>query len=435
MYRYILSIIQIIAVSLTVHGAITVDGSQFKVITEKPDASTGLDEVVVVYNTEGVKLSYTSTSSTTVKWSKFGNMGGGYAEPITSVTYSGLISTIDASKEDAGYIIEDTGRFYYFWVVNYANHYMTANNLTVGPESDCSMAQLLFSGTAGHIYYYSINGRQMELNRDIEIAYNTLRFDENTEYYRLEPVSELLSSISGESIHIPSPLCNTTFSLTGDRFLKAWGKQVSITSNEMNAIAVEATTRATEELRDVPNEKRAENGDAMGGSAPCEVRFRAEVTDAAVFTEWQFSQTQDFEEITLRMSEKEIDYTFREEGNTYVRFVCANASGSCEYYGDVYTISIGESALDCPNAFSPGASEGVNDEWRVSYKSIVSFECHIFNRAGVKMISLTDPSQGWDGKYGGKVVPAGVYFYVIKAMGADGKEYKLSGDINVINYK
>ncbi|MCH5346741.1 MAG: gliding motility-associated C-terminal domain-containing protein, partial [Muribaculaceae bacterium] len=72
---------------------------------------------------------------------------------------------------------------------------------------------------------------------------------------------------------------------------------------------------------------------------------------------------------------------------------------------------------------------------RVSYKSIIEFECHIFNRAGLKMATLTDPSQGWDGKYNGKLVPAGVYFYVIKARGADGKQYKLSGDINIINFK
>jgi len=84
--------------------------------------------------------------------------------------------------------------------------------------------------------------------------------------------------------------------------------------------------------------------------------------------------------------------------------------------------------------FSPGATEGVNDEWKVSYKSIISFECHIFNRWGIKVAEFNDPSQGWDGRHGGKVVPAGVYYYVIKARGADGKNYDLKGDINIINY-
>ena len=97
-------------------------------------------------------------------------------------------------------------------------------------------------------------------------------------------------------------------------------------------------------------------------------------------------------------------------------------------------ITIGESVLECPNAFSPQGSEGINDEWRVSYRSIVEFQCWIFNRWGVEICHLTDPSQGWDGKYKGKYVKSGVYFYVIEARGADGKEYKLSGDINILNY-
>ena len=116
-----------------------------------------------------------------------------------------------------------------------------------------------------------------------------------------------------------------------------------------------------------------------------------------------------------------------------MRFMANNAAGSCEYLGDTYTVAIGESRLECPNAFSPGTSEGVNDEWKVSYRSIISFDCQIFNRWGQKMATLTDPSQGWDGKYNGKFVKSGVYFYVIKATGSDGKEYKLSGDINIIS--
>ena len=118
-----------------------------------------------------------------------------------------------------------------------------------------------------------------------------------------------------------------------------------------------------------------------------------------------------------------------------MRFQASNAAGTCDYFSETYEIHIGESQLVCPNAFSPNASEGVNDEWKVSYKSIVEFECHIFNRWGTKIISLTDPSQGWDGKYNGKYVPAGVYYYVIKARGSDGHKYDLSGDINILKYK
>ncbi|MDE6581220.1 MAG: gliding motility-associated C-terminal domain-containing protein, partial [Duncaniella sp.] len=232
----------------------------------------------------------------------------------------------------------------------------------------------------------------------------------------------------------PAPLCATEFVLEGDRFLAQWGMGESVTSTTMQPSAVEAYTSATQVSRDNSNETGAGN-DGLGGSAPAEVEFYAAVTDAAVFTEWQFSTYPDFDDIQLRISDPVTTYTFREQGTTYVRFVCANDAGTCDYTGTVFTVSIGQSSLLCPNAFSPGASEGVNDEWKVSYSSIVEFECHIFNKLGVKMASLTDPSQGWDGRYNGKLVPAGVYYYVIKARGADDKKYNLSGDINIVNYR
>ncbi len=134
----------------------------------------------------------------------------------------------------------------------------------------------------------------------------------------------------------------------------------------------------------------------------------------------------------MRERTTDFNYTFTEAGTYYVRFEAADASGACSFFSDTYTVSIGESRLRCPNAFSPGASEGVNDVWCVSYRSLTEFDCTIFNRWGVKIYHFDDPAGGWDGRYRGKLVPPGVYYYVIKARGADGVNYNLSGDINII---
>jgi gliding motility-associated-like protein len=130
-----------------------------------------------------------------------------------------------------------------------------------------------------------------------------------------------------------------------------------------------------------------------------------------------------------------VEQTFEDAGTFYWRFIGTNAAGTCTANSDVYTVTIGTSSLVCPNVFSPGSSEGVNDVWKVSYSSIISFKCWIFNRWGVQICELNDPSQGWDGKYKGKLVDSGVYYYVIEAKGSDGKKYKLNGDINIIKYK
>jgi gliding motility-associated-like protein len=82
--------------------------------------------------------------------------------------------------------------------------------------------------------------------------------------------------------------------------------------------------------------------------------------------------------------------------------------------------------------FTPEGSPGVNDEFRVTYKSILRFQARIFNRWGTQLYQWTDPSKGWDGRYRGSYVPAGPYYYVIDYTGTDGKSRRKTGDINVV---
>lgn len=425
------------AVFATADAAIRISGDSYKALTFQAEAASGLNEILVLHDASAATATYTATSpSSRPTWYRYGNRGGGFAEEVPGVTYNGRESSLRLSGDDAGYIVEDGSRRYYFWVVNYSRHYMTIDGLRPGPEQDCDRASLVVDGNADKIDYYGINGRAFVLSREIPITYQTLEFDrENFRYNQVER-TDLLDDLGG-TVRIQAPLCDTRFEIAEDRFMKAWGQTLEFTSDTYIALAVQAETEAVQAERDVPNEKKETTvpEGQLGGSAPCTITFNAAVTDAAVFREWQFSDDQEFNDIQLRISDLSTEYVFREEGAKYVRFMAANNDGSCEYFSETYTVTIGLSELDCPNAFSPGASEGVNDEWRVSYKSIIEFDCHIFNRWGLEMAHLTDPSQGWDGKYSGKVVPAGVYFYVVKAKGSDGKEYKLSGDINVVNYK
>ncbi|MDE5674881.1 MAG: gliding motility-associated C-terminal domain-containing protein, partial [Muribaculaceae bacterium] len=116
---------------------------------------------------------------------------------------------------------------------------------------------------------------------------------------------------------------------------------------------------------------------------------------------------------------------------TYVRCIVSNEDGSCEHYGDIYKIDIGNSELNIPNVFSPDG-DGINDEWKVSYRSLFDFKCWIFDRQGHQVFYTEDPSIGWDGRRGNNPVRSGVYYYIITATGSDGKRYKKCGDINVL---
>lgn len=408
-------------------------GNPLPAVTETPDASTGLKAVYVLHDMLGVKASYTAASaSSAISWKRFSQLGGGFAEEIP-FTRQGNVTTVDLTSEDMGFIVEENGRQTCYYVINYANHPCTLSALDIAPERDCTSTALTLHGSASRISYYTVAGAARELSRDLLLEYNTLAYSTDQERYLQSPQTMTLASVNG-AIHCPAPLCDTEFHLSGDRFLRAWGMEQSVSSPSFATNAIDAVTSAIQAERDVPNEQTSSaEGSSLGGSAPAEITFRAAVTDAVVFREWQLARDDRFDLIDMRVNDDEFTYTFNEYGTTYARFVCGNADGSCDFTSETYTIYIGDSRLECPNAFSPN-DDGVNDEWRVSYKSIIDFDCHIFNRWGQEMAHLTDPSQGWDGRYGGKVVPPGAYYYVIKAEGADGKKYKLSGDINIVGY-
>ena len=406
-----------------------------KIFEEVPAKNTGLDMVYVLYDSQQNRMQYTAGSSNaTVKWYKFGATGGAYAEEITSIERNGNVSVLKSVIPNSGYIIEENTNRKYVWVVNYADYRLRVNSIEAVNDGDCSSATLNVQGEGDAIVYYSINGARKVLDRKLKLIYNNLVWNETDLMWNSEIQEEELQELKS-TISLPAPYCNTTFTLTGDRFLEYWGEGISVTSDEYQTQAVTVTTRAEQEQKEADNQVGGGDETTLGGSAPAVITFSAYYTDAVATKEWQMSHDAEFEEIADRRNEDAITVTFEEAGTTFWRFVCSNATGECSAYSDVYQVNIGESMLKCPNAFSPGVTEGVNDEWKVSYKSIVKFKCWIFNTWGVQLCELNDPSQGWDGKYKGKIVKPGVYYYVIDAEGSEGKKYKLKGDINVVGLR
>jgi gliding motility-associated-like protein len=170
--------------------------------------------------------------------------------------------------------------------------------------------------------------------------------------------------------------------------------------------------------------------------APVEIRFDAVNDLTTALYVWEIIKidpvSRDSTAI-LRYADPSVSYTFQESGLFRARLEVIPQATDTLFCNDLYfDIRITESLLKLPNAFSPGASPGVNDEYRVSYKSLISFKATIFNRWGNLLFTWRDPSKGWDGKVNGKYVPTGVYFVIVEAEGADGKIYKLSKDINVL---
>ncbi len=420
-------------------------GTADEVYEETPDSSTGLDALYVLHNTDGVGMTYTAATGNPVTWYTFGSQGGGYAEELTSVQQEGLSTHIDQLIPNTGYIIEEGTSRMYVWVVNYADYRPQINSVSVSNDGSCSTATVYIDGSAPDIVYYTINGARTTLDRELTLVYNNLVWEGDsssgaesdsttTDYSWVEQqMSESLTPFSN-TVSVSAPTINTTFTVTGDKFLRLWEEELVVESDLYSTVAIDVRTVVTQTDEEHDNEK-TEESETLGGSAPVLITFAAYCTDGVMHAEWQRAEDSEFESISLRLNQEVVEQTFEEAGTTYWRFYATNEDGSCEYYSDVYTVDIGESELLCPNVFTPGTSEGVNDVWKVSYRSIIKFKCTIFNKWGNKIISFDDPSQGWDGTFHGKQCPAGAYYYVIQAEGSDGKKYKLSGDINIIRYK
>ena len=88
-------------------------------------------------------------------------------------------------------------------------------------------------------------------------------------------------------------------------------------------------------------------------------------------------------------------YTFNESGTYVVKLTTSNEFCSST---DSVTVKITTSDIQVPPVFTPDNGDELNDEFRVAYKSILSFKCWIFNRWGRQLYFWTDPQKGWDGK-------------------------------------
>ncbi|NQY10187.1 MAG: gliding motility-associated C-terminal domain-containing protein, partial [Flavobacteriales bacterium] len=98
-------------------------------------------------------------------------------------------------------------------------------------------------------------------------------------------------------------------------------------------------------------------------------------------------------------------------------------NGYCTSTDTLIVLVEAGSFLSIPDVFTPNGDE-FNEKFMVSYINICSLTGQIFNRWGEKLSAWEGVETGWDGRtFAGEEVPDGVYFYLIDAIGCEGKEY------------
>ncbi|PCJ01528.1 MAG: hypothetical protein COB15_00995 [Flavobacteriales bacterium] len=84
-----------------------------------------------------------------------------------------------------------------------------------------------------------------------------------------------------------------------------------------------------------------------------------------------------------------------------------------------------------PNSFTPDGDD-LNEDFRFSGMGIKSFKLLIYDKWGELMFQTENISNGWDGNYKGKPVPAGSYVYKVYAESYENIIFESAGNITLI---
>jgi len=207
-----------------------------------------------------------------------------------------------------------------------------------------------------------------------------------------------------------------------------------VTFLPLHGMAQETTPSINPSATYTLDNTETEQWEDFAGQAPLTVTFKANpegMTDYNPVFEWHFRMEGEEKDFMVRYEEN-TQYTFTQAGTTVVT-LCYSLGDASEWTDSVsIRVTISESKLSFPNAFSPNG-DGINDVYKAKeYQSLVEFHAYIFNRWGQKLFEWTDPAEGWDGTHNGSEVSDGVYYVLVKAKGGDGQTYNIRKDVNLL---
>lgn len=87
--------------------------------------------------------------------------------------------------------------------------------------------------------------------------------------------------------------------------------------------------------------------------------------------------------------------------------------------------------LDVPKAFSPNM-DGKNDILYVRGYGISKMDFRIYNRWGELVFRSSNPANGWDGTFKGRIQPMDAYAYTLEAEFSDGQKLSKKGDVTLL---
>ena len=374
---------------------------------------------------------------------------------IGAIDWYRLPDTVHAVQNNTDYLYPEHGAGYmlkkgnlreYFWVFDYTQ--LRADVHAIEATPSCDNTVLTLTGAVPAMQYENRYGQSKTYPRQCSVSYMNAQWSKDSEQWVDSAVVEQVAF--KDVITVGATPVATAFTIR-DALLDSLGLvEDTLVSPVIEPIALKSnplavvTTRPNEKSNEVDRPVDPET--LINRSAPLEVYFRSNALNSEYY-KWDLYKGTDK---ILSRAEAEHRYTFMEPGA--YRAVVAISNDDCQLDSVEFTINVSESMLAVPNTFTPNG-DGVNDEFRVSYRSLKEFHCWVYNRWGHLVYQWTDPAKGWDGNIGGKPAAEGAYYYVIRALGTDAESdyiskpkytkkvkkqeqligvYQLSGDINLL---
>jgi len=363
-------------------------------------------------------MAQSSGASVTFTWDKFNPITGAF-DFITNAT--GTTST-QSGLADGCYRVRftDSGTNYVFraWVFNgFVQPAATIIN------SNCQSFQLQGSATGAVYQYYDLSTRQL------------ITLDPSYRYIWL--VNNVPFSNIQNPFVIPPPPLNTVYQVNvTDRGGCMQSAQVTYQS-----IVPKAQFSWTTDQKADPQYTYPE--------APVNIMFHNESVNADQDKfEWflfkdrgvidvQSKGVTGYDSIMTTLFDVNPTYTYENSGKYMVKLVAVKETPNFTCRDTFYLpdyIVVDTSLVKVAPVFTPNG-DGINDILIIKTRSLLSLDFQIFNRWGRSVhhfnrngyIPADSDMAAWDGKIGGKIASPGVYFYVVNAVGRDGKRRRKKG--------
>ena len=366
-------------------------------------------------------------------------------------TITPVVSGVDYlyAEHGEGYMIKVGEQREVFWVFDYDS--LRADITAIDAALSCSETELHLEGTIPPMQYTNLQGKRCTYPRQCRVNYMDAMWSTDSEAW-VDSLAQQEADFRQTIVVGASPVATdftisdplaALLELTEDSLRSAVYAPMALKANPLAVV----TTRGKEGEPSNEVERPIDPSELIRRSAPLIITFRSNALNADYY-QWNIYRGSDR---ILQRNEAQHQYTFTEPGN-YRAVVGMSNSHDCQLDSVEFLISVSESMLTVPNVFTPNG-DGMNDEFRVVYRSIKEFHGWVYNRWGHKVYEWTDPSKGWDGTIGGSPAAEGAYYYVIRALGTDAESdymlkpvytkklkkqelpigvYQLSGDINLI---